>query len=139
MATTDGPWPYHRKDWLLSRTEYSFFHVLRQSLPPAFHICPKVRLGDALYVGKGAGKDFRSWRNRIDRNHLDFLIGDERMRPVLAVELDDTSHQRSSTQKRDEVKDKALSAADLPIWRVKARRSYNPAELTAEFESLRLK
>ena len=51
------------------------------------------------------------------------------MKPVLAIELDDTSHQRKPRQTRDELVDQAFAAAGLPILHVKCRQAYAPEEL----------
>jgi hypothetical protein len=51
------------------------------------------------------------------------------MRPVAAVELDDSSHARADRRARDEFVRDALSAAGLPLVSVKASRQYEPRAL----------
>jgi hypothetical protein len=62
-------------------------------------VCPKISLGESsfarelFYAATGDYGKNRSWMNRIDRKHVDFLICDPgSMAPALAVELDDGSH-----------------------------------------------
>jgi len=49
--------------------------------------------------------------------------------PILAIELDDSSHREGRRRERDSFVDDALSAAELPLLRVPVRRSYSPQEL----------
>lgn len=133
-AAGDGPWPFVQKQWLLSKAEFSFFRVLQQACGGRWVVCPKVGLGDLLYVQKGTD-NFRGWRNKIDRKHIDFVLCDaETMTVVAAVELDDKSHQGQKAQERDAVKDKACADAGLVLLRFPARRSYNIDEIRARLD-----
>jgi len=68
--------------------------------------------------------------NRIAQRHLDFLVCDSAtMKPLLGVELDDSSHQRDSRQERDEFVDKVFQAACFPLLRFSAQREYNGREI----------
>ena len=131
----DGPWPFARKRWLLSKAEFSFFRVLQQACGDLFVICPKIGLGDLLSIKKGTD-NYRSWRNKIDRKHIDFVLCDPKtMQVVAAIELDDASHNTAKAQERDRAKDKACKDAGLPLLRFKAKRSYDVnqvAEVLAE-------
>ena len=121
---------YRVRDDFLSPAEASFYRVLRLAAGERFIICPKVRLGDLLFVAEG--KSGQGARNRIDRKHLDFvLLNPETLRPVAALELDDSSHSRASAKASDEFKDRALAAVGLPLVRVPVRRSYELAEIRA--------
>jgi very-short-patch-repair endonuclease len=87
-----------------------------------------VGLKDVVYVTKGIGA-WRTHMNRIDRKHLDFVICDANLAPVLAVELDDSSHDNEERRERDEFLDQVLAASTLPIVHVRAKRGYVPDEL----------
>lgn len=130
--------PYRRNQFFLTDSEKSFLGVLKSVVPDHLLIALKPRLGDVLYVPRGTeGK--RSHTNRINQKHLDFLLCDSRsLNPVLAIELDDQSHQRSDRQSRDEFVDSALKAADIPILHVRASRAYVPLEVKQQIESLLL-
>lgn len=128
--------PYRRNQFFLTDSEKSFFGVLKSVVPDHLLIALKPRLGDVLYVPRGT-KGKRSHANRINQKHLDFLLCDARsLNPVLAIELDDQSHQRSDRQSRDEFVDSALKAADIPILHVRACRAYVPLEIKQQIESL---
>jgi hypothetical protein len=126
--------PYRLRDDLLSAAELSFYHVLSTAVGSRATICVKIGLADVLYVSRP--HENISARNRIDRKHIDFLLCDPAtMKPLLAVELDDSSHQRRDRQARDEFVEKALQAAGLPLLRVPVRRQYDPREVAAQVES----
>ena len=125
-----------RKKFLLSKAEFSFYRVLQQACGERYVVCPKVGLGDLLYVKKGTEKR-QSFRNKIDRKHIDFVLCDpQTMAPVAGVELDDKSHQSEPAQKRDADKDKACRDAGLVLIRIKARRAYEVGEIAAVLKGL---
>lgn len=115
--------PYRLRDDFLTRAELSFYHVLRQAAGDRFVICPKVSLKEIFFV---SGKeDKQSFRNRIDRKHVDFVLCDpHNMRPVIGLELDDSSHQRAERKERDQFVEQVCRAAGLPLVRVPVRSAY---------------
>lgn len=135
---------YIARDTLLSPAEISFHGVLRMSLEKMTQLLGKqqvplllikVRLADVLQVDKAATAGDRSAQqsahNKIDRKHVDFLVcHPETTRPLLAIELDDLSHNRRDRRDRDDFVDAAFHTAQLPILHIPAAASYDPAELT---------
>ena len=106
--------PYRQRDDFLSSAEFSFYQVLAAAISSSYIICPKVNLADVFFV-KNCEKS-QTYRNKIDRKHVDFLLCDSvSMKPVLGVELDDKSHARRDRQDRDEFVDQVFGAANLPI------------------------
>lgn len=76
--------------------------------------------------------------NRIAAKCVDFILCDERdTRPLLVVELDDSSHRRPDRQARDAFVDAALRSADLPILHVPWQPRYDSAKLAAAIRDLR--
>jgi very-short-patch-repair endonuclease len=117
------PLPYRTTDNFLSRAELSFYGVLRLVVSDRMIICPKVGLKDIFYVATKENQ--QSWRNKIDRKHVDFLLCDpQTLRPVMGIELDDASHQREKTQQRDNLVEAVFESAGLPILRMPVRASY---------------
>lgn len=93
-------------------------------------IFPKVNLGDIFFSPTRDVAD----RNRIDRKHVDFLLSDAgTLRPVLGLELDDSSHTKGKAAERDAVKDAAFKSAGLPLVRL-VNRSYTSAEIVAAID-----
>lgn len=120
--------PYRIRDDFLSPAERSFFAALVVAIGDRAVVCPKVSLADVLFSTDR--KHHRKFANRITQKHLDFLLcSPGSLRPLLAVELDDRSHERESAKQRDQFKDAACKAAGLPLVRISARSSHNPQEL----------
>ena len=74
--------------------------------------------------------EYQKYFNKIVGKHIDFLICDAAtMKPALAIELDDSSHNRASRKKRDHFINEALTAADFPLLRVTAQRQYSQQQV----------
>jgi Protein of unknown function (DUF2726) len=123
--------PYEPVTKLFTPAERSFFGVLEQVFANDYRVLGKVRLGDIIHPRKGlSGSARASALNRISGKHVDFVICDFRTLNLIGViELDDSSHATSRSQRRDDVKDKALAAAGVPLIRVPAQRGYSLEEI----------
>jgi very-short-patch-repair endonuclease len=130
--------PYERIERLFTPAERSFLGVLEDVLGKEYSILGKVRLADIIRPRKGLPNSERtSALNRITSKHVDFAICDLRTRAVVGViELDDSSHQSVSRQRRDEFLDKALLAAGVPVVHVAAQKAYLPAQLRGQISAL---
>ena len=128
-ASMPGDFPYKMKLSLLTSTEHNFYSFLAQAVTGEMHIFSKVRLADLIepredIVGK------RGHFNRISQKHVDFVLcAPDLLRPMLVIELDDSSHDSPEAQIRDNVKDAALKAAGLPILRIPAQQTYQVGAL----------
>jgi very-short-patch-repair endonuclease len=74
----------------------------------------------------------RFWQtnfNQVCAKHVDFLICDAALSPIMVVELDDSSHLLPDRIARDRVVNRILKSASLPILRVPVRRAYDADEL----------
>lgn len=125
--------PYRLRDDFLSHAERSFYGVLVSVVADQAVICPKVRLSDVLYVVNR--RDNVGHANRIDRKHVDFLLcRPDTMQPILAVELDDSSHNRPDREERDALVDAAFQAAGLQLIRFTARRQYSQQDVATTIQ-----
>ena len=114
--------PYLKQKYLFSVAERSFYEILRR-LAFDYTVFAKVRLADVVHVSK----ESRAWQshfNRISSKHLDFLLCDRNLAPVVAIEFDDSSHDEKDRQSRDDFVDQVLASAALPIIHVRAKRGY---------------
>lgn len=125
----DRPYPYRKKPAVMTRNEQEFYHALLGAAGGSYDVFGMVRIADLLEVEKGTSKR-QSWQNRINCKHIDFVLCDrETQEAILAIEVDDRSHERRDRQDRDYFVDRAFDAAGLPLLRVKATRSYSTKEL----------
>jgi hypothetical protein len=134
-ATEDEPsvgddLPYRLRDDFLSPAELLFYRALTAAVGAQTVVCPKVNLGDIMFVARP--NENKGARGRISQKHVDFLLcNPATMRPLVGVELDDSSHQRQDRQARDEFVDSVFAAASLPLVHVPARASYAPNEIAS--------
>jgi len=126
---TAEPLPYRLRDDFLSPAERSFYAALVSACDDRVTICPKVNLADIFFVSRP--NENQGARGRISQKHLDFLLCESvSMRPVLGIELDDSSHSRPDRHARDELVDAVFEAAGLPLAHVPVRSSYSVPELS---------
>jgi hypothetical protein len=115
----------------LSVTELSFLRTAQIAVNGRFAIMTKVSMADVFFSptrDPGA-------RNRISQKHVDFLFCDpQTLKPMLGVELDDSSHQRSDRVERDAFVDAVFASTGLPLVHLSARPSYASAEIVAAVE-----
>lgn len=126
--------PYRRRDDFLSPAELSFYRALSGAVGTQVHICAKVNLADIFFVVKP--NENKGARGRIAQKHVDFLLCDpQSMKPLVGVELDDSSHARVDRQERDVLVDSVFAAAGLPLIRIPAAAGYSPTDLSSRLEA----
>jgi hypothetical protein len=123
-------YPYHLVNEFISPAEHNFFFNLKATVGDSAHIFSKVKLSDLFYAKTGDHGKNRSYTNRIDRKHIDFLLCDSKtLKPMLGIELDDKSHQRADRQERDDFVNHVFQAAKLPLMHVSVQHGYSQSEL----------
>ena len=125
--------PYKKMEYFFTRAERSFFEVLCHAVRDMeVHVFAKVRMADLVYIPKGT----RSWQtywNRIQAKHVDFVICDkEKIQPLLVIELDDSSHSKTSRINRDEFVNQAYQDAGLALLRFPVKQAYVTSETEAQ-------
>ena len=114
-------------DTLLTATEQKFYEALDTAIDGRLLILSKVRIADLFHVTSASP----SARHRVFRSiackHVDFVLaGAENLRPVAAIELDDSSHQRADRRLRDELLDDLFQKAEFPLIRFRTAAAYSP-------------
>ena len=129
-------YPYHLVDEFISPAELNFFFNLKAAVGDSAHIFSKVKLSDLFYAQTGDHSKYRSYTNRIDRKHVDFLLCNPKtLKPILGIELDDKSHQRADRLERDELVNHVFEAAKLPLMHVSVQRGYSQGELKSKLSA----
>ncbi len=115
---------YVTRKSLLSKAEAAFHKVLLEAVPEA-PIFPKVRVADVMDAAERYSGDFL----RISQKHFDWVLCHPlSFEPLIAIELDDSSHQWSHKQrKNDQVKDEAAQEAGIKLMRFPWQRNYDVA------------
>jgi len=126
VKTDHTPLPYQRLDYVMSRAERAFYDVLLGLLrhptdphaPPQMLVFPQIPLLRLVRVQPGTDAR-QKWVNKIDRKRVDFVLVEVTSnRTRLAIELDDSSHEREDRQGRDVFVEAALRAAGVPLLRL---------------------
>jgi len=117
--------PYASRETLLTRGEAAFHGPLQEAVGGRYLIMCKVRVADVLTCSEA------DWRHgfggAISQKHLDFVLCEPAStRIVLAIELDDRSHEAEHRRRRDKFLNEALRTAGIPLLRIKARAQYSP-------------
>lgn len=109
-------YPYTARP-LLTRREYRFYMLLRETAR-THHclVCPKVGVKDLLQVSDS--RNYMKYFHKIAQKHVDFVICDEQLHVLFALELDDSTHETRDARKRDHFKNKAFHAAGIPLKRI---------------------
>ena len=124
-----GKLPYDKRPRLVTKAELRFYKSLVKAVQDDWTVFAMVRIADILVVPKGTNKR-RTWLNKILAKHIDFVLCDPgSLEPQVAIELDDSSHQRKDRQERDEFVDHAFESAGLPLVRFPVRASYQAREI----------
>ena len=129
------PLPYFSREFLLTPGERPFYAALRTVVPPGMMLCFKVRLCDLIDCAADARR--RGYWAKIAQKHLDFVLADaDTTEILLAIELDDRSHERAERRQRDAFLDEALTVAGIPLLRVPTARDYHAGALAASIHGL---
>jgi len=117
-------------EFLLTPSERSFYKILYLALDKQYLIFPKVRLADVFSPKKGlARSEWQKAFNSISSKHIDFLICNKLTGISAAIELDDKSHSRPKTVKRDDFVNSIFLSCGIPLVRIKAQSSYSISEI----------
>ncbi len=106
--------PYLTRASLFNRSEAAFFLELKKQLPEGLYVFPKVRMIDFLEIDHAANRN-PSWLHKIWAKHVDFLICDRDFKPVLAIEVNGSSHNSIQRIQRDVFVQTVYTAANLPL------------------------
>lgn len=111
---------------LLSNAELHFFKCLSSILPDQYHLMSKVGLKDVVSSSSISQKQRSSDWGRIKSKHIDFVVIEKATSSIVScIELDDSSHNSLSAQKRDAIKDIAFRSAGIPFHRIRVSSSYD--------------
>ena len=139
MGDARPKYNYNRRNFFMTKAEHEFYDSLGQAVGHEYRIFAQVHL-PTLVDEKVKGQDWRAARAHINRKSVDFVLCDkEYLSPKLAIELDDSSHERSDRQERDKEVERILARAGVPLLRIGNDQNYNAESLTQKVAELALK
>ena len=120
---------------LVSPAEKKFYEALDQAIDGRVMILSKVRVADLLSLTSQSAPARQRVFRSIACKHVDFLLAEaQNLRPLAAIELDDSTHRRTDRRKRDELLDDLFKKAELPLLRFKTASAYSPRSIEAQLD-----
>lgn len=130
-ADAQSVWPFEPMP-IMTDTEVIFFDKLTQAIPECY-IFVQVQLSRMIESYSDTASERNFWFNRICRQSVDYVLVDsDAQRILVAIELDDWTHQSRAREKADAKKDKALASAGIAVVRYHAERMPSVEILRAE-------
>lgn len=125
---------YARKNYFLTRAEHECYDALVSAVGAEYNVFAQVHLS-ALVDHKINGQKRGAAFQHINGKSVDFLLCDKaRIAPVLAIELDDKTHERPERQERDSVVEGILAQAKLPLLRLENHGRFDIDELEKKIQ-----
>ena len=125
-----NPYPFKKKQQLLTSVERGFLALLEKSVGDQFKIINRVRLNDIIELKDTvSGKARRSALLKTSSKYIDYVLCDPtNMRIIAAVDL--VHHAKGGHKsKQDWFINGALEAAGIPHIRIKVKAGYQVDEI----------
>jgi hypothetical protein len=119
--------PYRRKS-LLSPAELAFYSVLKDAVGDRFVILLKVGVRDLVEITNREVN--QAAFNRVAAKHVDFVLCDQvTLHPLVAIELDDSSHYQRDRADRDAFINELFRVIGVALIRHRVQMAYDPAAI----------
>lgn len=120
---------YKRKDFFLTRAEHECYDALVSAVGQEYYVFAQVHL-PTIVDNKVIGQNWRAAFKHISEKSVDFVLCDkDYISPKIAIELDDSTHERPERRERDVEVERILKDAGLPLLRLDNHGRFDPAEL----------
>ena len=118
---------YHKINSLFTPTERKFLLILERSVKGRYRVYAKTRIADIVKPRNNLSK--KEWSQqfwRTSSKHFDYVLcSNDKIEPLLAIELNDSSHEKRDRKKRDIQVSKICKSAHLPILWIPVAKTYN--------------
>lgn len=111
---------YKRRECIMTDAERKCFNSLVEAVGATYYVFPQIHLPAILEHKIKNGQNWFAAFRHIDEKSVDFVLCTKNdLYPILAIELDDWSHERPSRQERDREVEHILKDVNLPLLRLK--------------------
>jgi len=115
---------YRRKERLMTSVEADFMQVLLEIVGDKYRVFPQIHLSSVL-DHKVEGQTWKYALGHINSKSVDYVVSDkDQFRPLVAIELDDKTHDRESRRLRDKEVERIFAEAKLPLVRFSNSQSH---------------
>lgn len=113
----DNKYCYTAKSSMMTKTESEFFIKLDRIVSDKYYVFPQVHLSAILdHRVNGQGRKYAF--SHINSKSVDYVLTNkDTLRPTYAIELDDSTHDRTDRHKRDLEVERIFKGANLPLLR----------------------
>jgi len=130
------PPEYRQSKSLFTFRERVFFQALLEDVGSQYAVFAKVRLGDIIWLANEP-ENRKYHINQLLCKHFDFLLCEKgTYKPLLVIELDDSSHDKYEHHDRDEFKGKVCEDIGLKLWRPRVQQDYPKGFIAEQVRSL---
>lgn len=106
---------YIKKECVMTQNELNFYETLCKAVDGC-KIIPQAHL--SMFLNHEIkGQNWIGAFSKINGKSVDFLICSNNMKPIMAIELDDSTHNSPNRQKRDMFVDSIINNADIALLR----------------------
>ena len=117
---TSTVYRYNRKYVIMTEREQEFYKKLKLVCGDSILIFPQIHLS-SLFFHNIKGQNFKLAFRFINRLSVDFVLVDSRnFKTLLAIELDDSTHNEKDRIKRDLIVNDIFKKANFPLLRVES-------------------
>lgn len=117
LTSTKRPYSYISKQKIMTNAEARFFEKLTRVTGDRFYILPQMHLSTFI-DHKIKGQNWKAAFSTINGKSVDFLLVEKTtLRPVIAIELDDWSHDKAERIERDQKVEDILASANILLAR----------------------
>ena len=114
---------YQKKDQLITENEKRYGDVIKEILPAGYQCCPQVAL--SALVDRTDDACYRGELNRV----IDFVVADPFSCPLLAIEINDSTHNTVRRWQRDDNIRKICEEAGLPFLAIDSTKPLDYDEI----------
>lgn len=130
---------YQAKQYIMTKSESDFFHMLDNVAGYRYFIFPQVHLSTILDE-KIKGQNWKAAFKHINGKSVDYVLCDRQtLKPVYAVELDDYTHTYKNRQERDTEVERMFQSAGIPLVRFNNYQSLTENDIEQRFIEVRNK
>jgi hypothetical protein len=122
---------------MLTPAEQRFYEALDAAIDGRLVILSKVRIADLFNVtSRNSAARQRVFRS-VASKHVDFVLAEPAdLHPVAAIELDDSSNERSDRRLRDKMLDELFDKAGFPLIRFRVTARFDPSLIEEQVEQV---
>jgi len=120
---------YKRKTFFMSKAEHECFDAITKAVGDKYIVFAQVHL-PTIVDNKVIGQNWKFALRHINQKSVDFVLCDKvYISPVLAIELDDSTHELPERQARDGEVERILKSAGVPLLRLENHGQFNSIDI----------